>query len=387
MLVTDDCLFAMRKMKAETVDMAYLDPPFFTQKIQSLKNRDGHKYYFSDKWDSMDAYLSYLKSRIIEVRRVLKASGSIFLHCDHSASHHLRLLLDEIFGAENFRSEIIWIYRRWSNSRRGPMNSHQTIFFYSKSKNFTYNTIYTAYSPTTNIDQILQDRIRDSRGKAAYKTDSKGNAICTNEKKGVPLSDVWDIPFLNPKAKERVGYPTQKPILLLERIVEMSTNEKDVVLDPFCGSGTALVAASLLNRNYIGIDVSGEAAKLAQKRLDNPVKTESALMRLGKESYDLKDELEKQILNNFECNIVQRNKGIDAFLVRMYDDAPVPIRIQKKNESLSEAARLLHRAGATKGCKRMILIRTNNDNSAHIKMPAAIVVMDSYQIILNNWHS
>ena len=250
MLVNDDCLNAMKNMSDETIDMVYLDPPFFTQKKQTLKNREGQEYCFDDVWESIESYLSYIKIRLFEVKRILKKSGSVFFHCDSSASHHLRILLDEVFGAKNFISEIIWSYKRWSNSHKGLMNSHQTIFFYSKTKHFTYNTIYTKYSSTTNIDQILQDRVRNADGKASYKTDSNGDAICTNEKKGVPLSDVWDIPFLNPKANERVGYPTQKPILLLERIIQISTNENDVVLDPFCGSGTTIVAAALLKRKY-----------------------------------------------------------------------------------------------------------------------------------------
>lgn len=112
-------------------------------------------------------------------------------------------------------------------------------------------------------------------------------------KKGVPLSDVWDIPFLNPKAKERVGYPTQKAILLLEKIIEISTNENDLILDPFCRSGTTLVAASLLKRKYIGIDINPEAIILAKQRLKNPMKTESMLIKKGKDAYS-----SKQILKN-----------------------------------------------------------------------------------------
>ena len=128
------------------------------------------------------------------------------------------------------------------------MNAHQTIYFYSKSKDFKFNTIYKAYAPTTNIDQILQDRQRTKNGKSVYKKDKNGNVVLGKEKRGVPLSDVWEIPYLNPKAKERVGYPTQKPVLLLQQILEIATDEDDLVVDPFNGSGTTCVAAKSMNK-------------------------------------------------------------------------------------------------------------------------------------------
>ena len=140
-----------------------------------------------------------------EFRRVLKTTGSIFFHCDTNASHHIRCLLDEVFSEAMFRSEIIWHYRRWSNSQRNPMPSHQTIFFYTKTDAYQYHQLFGDYSPSTNVDQILQRRQRDEHGKAVYARDESGNIVHDGHKKGVPVSDVWDIPFLNPKAKERVG--------------------------------------------------------------------------------------------------------------------------------------------------------------------------------------
>jgi len=113
----------------------------------------------------------------------------------------------------------------------------------------------------------LQERVRNSKGKSEYKKDSKGNVVLSTVKKGVPLSDVWEIPFLNPKAKERCGYPTQKPVKLLQRVIELVTNENDIVLDPFCGSGTTCVAAKSLNRKFTGIDKSSEAVILLNKRI------------------------------------------------------------------------------------------------------------------------
>lgn len=380
----------MQGMAPETFDMIYLDPPFYTQKTQTLSDKEGNKYSFSDTWNTISDYKAFMSYRIKEALRLLKSTGSIFLHCDSSASHHLRLLLDDIFGQDNFRSEIVWTYKRWTNSKKGLTNNHQTIFFYSKSDAFKFNKVYTEYSVTTNLDQILQDRVRGGNGKAKYKTDDNGDIVFSSEKKGVPLSDVWNIPFLNPKAKERVGYPTQKPILLLERIIEISTDPGDIVLDPFCGSGTTLVAAKINNRKYVGIDSSDEAVKLSKQRLDNPYKSESQLLKLGKKAYDTKSEYEKAILSTLDCDIVQRNKGIDAFLKGKFSDGLVAIRIQKPEENLADCINLLAKAGEKKKCAYLILIQTVADTKSFVrstKKPDNMMVIHSYDLIISKYIS
>ena len=268
-----DCLEVARGLASELADLVYVDPPFFTQKTHVLVTRDRTaSFQFSDEWESRNEYIEFLRCRLVEFRRVLKGTGCLFFHCDTNASHHIRCLLDEVFGEAMFRSEIIWHYRRWSNAQRSPLPSHQTIFFYSKTEDYEYHQLFEGYSPSTNIDQILQRRRRDEHGKAVYARDEDGNVIQDGHKKGVPVGDVWAIPFLNPKARERVGYPTQKPILLLERVISLVTAPRGFVLDPFCGSGTTLVAAELLGRNSLGIDVAADAVKLASQRLAEPVK-------------------------------------------------------------------------------------------------------------------
>lgn len=161
MLYNDDCINILRKMDKCCIDMIYLDPPFFTQKKQKLSNSNGKRYEFSDSWESRHTYLEYMRIRLLEMKRVLKETGNLFLHCDTYASHYLKVLLDEIFHEKNFRSEIIWTYKRWSNSQKGLIPNHQTILFYSKSDKFNFNTLYCNYSATTNIDQILQERERE----------------------------------------------------------------------------------------------------------------------------------------------------------------------------------------------------------------------------------
>lgn len=381
MLINDDCLSAFSKIETASIDMIYLDPPFFTQKKQSLKNSQGKEYEFSDIWGSRNEYIFFMRERLLEIRRILKESGTVFLHCDSTASHYLRVLLDEIFGEDNFRSEIIWSYKRWSNSKKGLLAGHQTIFFYSKTSKYKFNTIYCNYSPTTNLDQILQERVRNEDGKASYKRDMSGNIVIGKEKRGVPLSDVWEIPFLNPKAKERTGYPTQKPIELLERIIKISTDEGDIVLDPFCGSGTTLVAAKLLGRKYLGIDINPSAIDLCKNRLDAPTKTKSTLLKIGSQAYLTKSEKELAVLQQFDCDIVQRNRGIDAILKKYYLGAPVAIKIQKSNETVTQAISLLAEAGIKKKCSFLVLILQDDANGIELyNVPANMIILNCYEL-------
>lgn len=385
-IVCGDAIEVMKSIDENCVDLIYLDPPFFTQDTQSLvSSKNKVAYSFDDKWEDMDSYLNYMEERLRECKRILKETGSIFLHCDRNASHYLKVLMDKIFGISNFQSEIIWAYKRWSNSKKGLLNNHQVILFYSKTKKFKFNKIYTGYSETTNVDQILQERVRDKNGKSVYKFDQNGNTVIGQSKKGVPLSDVWEIPFLNPKAKERVGYPTQKPIILLEQILRLVTDEEDLVVDPFLGSGTTAVAAKLLNRKYIGIDKSKEAIKLANDRLDSLVKTESHLLKKGKEAYRNLTESQTNILKCFHATPVQRNKGIDGFLREYINDRPVSIKIQKEEETLSEAANKLIKASRTKQCSFMILVRTHIDYLDFFDfdfIPDNMRVVDSYEVKL-----
>lgn len=358
-----DCLEKMKKIQKNSIDLIYLDPPFFTQTKHVLQNRERTKEFsFNDIWIDNDSYAIFLEERLLLMKELLKETGSIFVHCDKSGEHIVRAILDRVFGIKNFQSEIIWSYKRWSNSKKGLLPTHQNIYFYSKTKQFKFNMMYTDYSETTNIDQILQRRTRDKNNKSVYDLDENGETIQSDKKKGVPLSDVWDIPYLNPKAKERVGYPTQKPLLLLERIIELVTDKNDIVLDPFCGSGTTCVASKILDRNYIGIDESFEAVELSLKRLQNPIKTTSNVLKKGRDAYVNVDKDALALLQGIEYNAVQRNKGIDAILVETYQGAPVLVRVQKKHETIAESAKHLIKAMKIKKSKKSMLIQTQKND-------------------------
>jgi site-specific DNA-methyltransferase (adenine-specific) len=382
-LICGDCRTELPRFEAGSVRLAYLDPPFFTQRVHRLGSRDSaREFSFSDLWSGHEQYAAFLHGCLTEVWRVLGADGSVVVHCDRRSSHIARAVLDRVFGAEHFRSEIIWTYRRWSNGQRALLPAHQTLLLYGKSARYVFNRIYCEYSPATNVDQLLQRRVRDARGKAIYERDAAGAVVVAEAKRGVPLGDVWDIPYLNPKARERVGYPTQKPVSLLERIVSLVTDPGDLVLDPCCGSGTTLVAAHRLGRRALGIDSSAQAIAISRERLSVPVKTESRLMLEGREAYRQVDAAALLTLGELDLIPVHRNRGIDALLRRQYQGRPVALRVQRSHESVEQAAQLLSRAGASKNCQLMILIITTEaargaERSAEACWPERVVAVDS----------
>lgn len=384
-IINDDCLNTLKSMPDNYINLIYLDPPFYTQKKQKLTDRNNNEYHYDDIWASKEEYLDFIKERLIEMKRVLKQNGTIFLHCDRYASHNLRILLDEVFGHNNFQSEVIWTYKRWSNSKKGLLNSHQTIYFYSKTDEFTFNQLYQDYSATTNIDQIMQERERVN-GKTTYKKDSNGEIIKSKSKKGVPLSDVWDIPFLNPKAKERTGYPTQKPINLLERILQIASNKNDLILDPFCGSGTTLVTAKLMDRYYIGIDTSQDAVKISEKRLEQPIRSNSHLLKSGIKQYTNKSEKELLLLNLLKAKPVQRNKAVDGY-VNHDELGMLPVKIQKDDETIDSIINKMRKSSKTKDAVKKVIIRTKEEsNLFNVKNESQddFIFIDDFSLTLNN---
>jgi site-specific DNA-methyltransferase (adenine-specific) len=375
-----DCLPLLRGMDGGSVALAYLDPPFFTQKVHRLGPRDrSREFSFDDLWSSQRDYGRFLLERLHAVYRVLSERGSIFFHSDRRAVHLVRLLLDEVFGAEHFRAEIIWHYRRWSHAGRGLLPAHQTILYYTKSEEYVFNGLWTEYSPATNVEQTLQRRVRDGSNKSVYERDADGNVIPNGAKRGVPLGDVWDIPFLNPKAKERTGYPTQKPLMLLERIIGLASNEGDCVLDPFCGSGTTLVAAQALGRRAVGIDVSEDAARLTQQRLGAPARGGSRLVQVGRDAYRRADDAALAMLQGLDYTPVQRNSGMDALLRIEFEDRPVPVRVQRPGETLLDAAWKLARASAGKGAKVMFVVAIAQGGAPECadELPPGVIAVDA----------
>ena len=345
----------------ESVDLVYLDPPFNSQRAYnvSLKDKNGQESdaqieAFKDFWtwdeeaarahddlmsvapaeimqlmntlkgvvgerSAMRAYLTMMTARLLELRRVLKSTGSLYLHCDPTASHYLKIVLDTIFGVENFRNEIIWqrTLAKALTSRNLP-NNHDILLCYQKTTDAIWNSdaMFQPYD-MANLDEKTKSKYthRDADGRvyqldnlinpnpdrpnltyeflgvkkvwlwtkermqAAYEAGlvvqpSPGSVPrykrYLDEQRGKPLGDIWtDIPPLNSQAQERLGYPTQKPLALLERIIQASSNEGDIVLDPFCGCGTAVIAAEKMGRKWLGIDITHLSIALMKYRLQD----------------------------------------------------------------------------------------------------------------------
>jgi adenine specific DNA methylase Mod len=229
------------------------------------------------------AYLVYMTIRLIEMHRILKSTGSIYLHCDPAASHYLKIIMDSIFGHENFRNEIAWCYKSWPQSKRHFGKKHDIILFYSKTECYYFN--WQAVARPLSETTIKKYRLFDADGRK-YRLEGKGitgspirSAKDVNqkweetnpewvirnyfdEKIGVALEDWWQIDIINQSSKERAGYPTQKPLALLEIIVKASSKENDIVFDPFCGCGTIIEAAIKNRRQWIGCDIAIHSIKL-----------------------------------------------------------------------------------------------------------------------------
>ena len=311
-LILGDNLAVLQSIPDKSVDLIYLDPPFFSNRTyEVIWGDDGEKRSFEDRFaGGIDHYISWLKIRVRQMHRILKDTGSIFLHCDWHANAEIKVdILNKIFGRNNFRNEIVWSYKRYTAKSNKFQSLHDTIFWYSKTNNYKFNETREEYG--------------DKSGKmdSHYKQDEDGNWYRMQKRKGEEpykiylsdgkrVGDVWDLPIINASAKERIGYPTQKPEALLQRIIECATNEDDVVLDPFVGGGTTVAVADRLNRKFIGIDQSVMAIKVTDLRLK---KRQNLLFSQPYEvilpTFDFK-KLQNQDGKEFEIWIVNKYGGI-----------------------------------------------------------------------------
>ncbi|CCI06041.1 DNA methyltransferase [Microcystis aeruginosa] len=385
-----DNLEVLRKyIKDESIDLCYIDPPFnskrnYNQIYNNLGKEDqAQAQAFVDTWTwdnhanealeeiqsnyqgkftsqtidlidgltkvlgkgSLLAYLVSMTLRIVEIHRVLKSTGSFYLHCDPTASHYLKIVLDTIFCSQKgiFRNEIIWHYKRWPAKQSNYQRMHDVILFYSKScQNNTFNILYEELSEGTlkrwkgkknNVEFI--DNVRQTT-KATYE-DSKGR----------PIDDVWNISVINSQARERLGYPTQKPEALLERIIKASSNKGDVILDAYCGCGTTIAVAERLERNWIGIDITYQSISLMLKRLE--------------------DSFGKNVLDKIELNGIPKDIESAKALATKPDD-----RTRKEFEKWAVLTYSNNRAvindkkGADKGVDAIAYFQGDKDNREKI---------------------
>jgi site-specific DNA-methyltransferase (adenine-specific) len=316
----DENLRRLSQFPSESIDLIYLDPPFFTNRTyEVIWGDEAEVRSFEDRWEGgIQVYIDWMRERMIELQRILKPTGSLYLHCDPTASHYLKVMTDEVFGSrDRFVNEIIWKRSSaHSDTKQGAKHYGRlsdTILFYAKSPKRAWNQLYTPYEQEY-VDRDYR-RIEAGTGRR-YRIDniqgpggaSKGNPhyeflgvsrywrysrermeqlyeegriIQTrpgavpqykrylDEMPGVPLQNLWmDVPVINNRSREKLGYPTQKPEALLERIIATSSNPGDIILDPFCGCGTTIAVAERLQRNWLGIDISPTAVGLMKRRME-----------------------------------------------------------------------------------------------------------------------
>jgi len=382
-LILGDCLEVLKTIESETIDLIYIDPPFFSNRTYEVIWGDkGEVRSFEDRFSGgIEHYIAWLKDRIQEMHRILKPTGSIFVHCDYHANAYIRVyILDKIFGIDNFRNEIIWQRHNAHNDAKKKLAVlKDTIWYYSKSDNFVYRPIYTQLSENYKANFY---KYRDEKGiyrlgdlskpdNKGYRYEYKGYSFPSNgwrcpietmqkldeagllffpkkktgrialkryldNSKGSLLGDYWgdqdlqqmtdeefemtfnreefgdlweDIQNMQGASKEKIGYPTQKPEKLLERIIQMASNENDTVLDCFVGGGTTIAVADRLNRNWIGIDQSVQAIKVTEFRLNKQQSLFSKPFTVQLHKYDY-DTLRYKDAFEFETWIVGQFGGI-----------------------------------------------------------------------------
>lgn len=393
-----------RDIKDETVDLCYIDPPFnskrnYNQIYNNIGGEDrAQAQAFMDTWEwdkqanegfseilandkgrfsvqtvdllkglqpvlkrgSLLAYLVSMTLRITEIHRVLKPTGSFYLHCDPTASHYLKLILDTIFVSNggDFRNEIIWHYLKWSIEQRQFVRNHDIVFFYSKSDdpNRIFNTLFVERSPAT--------KKRFGNAKIVSSHDSRGQrqpSQTEGESVGVAMDDVWDISRV-PPIKQL--YPTEKPPALLERIIKASTNEGDLVLDAYCGCGTTIVVAEELKRKWVGIDITYQSISLILRRLETqygkdilsniilngiPKDMESAHALALKKDDRVRKEFEKWAVLTYSNNraIINDKKGGDQgidgtafFLTDRDENAKIVFQVKSGNVGRGDVSKL-----------------------------------------------
>jgi DNA modification methylase len=323
-----DNLDQLAKLPDASVDLIYIDPPFNSDRnYEVFWGETKEKRAFEDRHESTKAYIEFMRPRCVELARVLKRTGSFYYHCDWHASHYVKVMLDQIFGESSFQNEVIW---KRKQGRAGPIIrfgvANDSIFFYTKSQEYTFNPIYVpndpayiaakftyteadgrryrtdnltspnprpnltyeykGFQPPVNGWAISRELMEkwDAEGRLHFPKKPGGRIArkrYLDELKGEELQNIWDdIPPLNSQAAERLGYPTQKPLALLERIITASSKAGDIVLDAFCGCGTALVAAEQTDRKWVGIDVSPTACRVMADRLRDVCQ-----LREGKDFY------------------------------------------------------------------------------------------------------
>jgi DNA modification methylase len=348
-LYCDDNLHRLSQFPAECIDLIYLDPPFFSNRTyEVIWGDEAEVRSFEDRWEGgINVYVNWMRERVMEMHRILKPTGSIYLHCDFHASHYLKVMMDDVFGVNNFQNEVVWAYKSGGATRKRWARKHDVLLFYAK------NERKMKFNPEQEKSYNRDFKPYRFEGVKEYK-DEVGWYTLVN------MKDVWNIDMVGRTAKERLGYPTQKPEALLERIVKASSNQGDVVLDPFCGCGTTVAVAERLGRQWIGIDISPTAVGLMKARLQKMggTATASRIKIVGmpvtaNELEDLKPfEFQNWVIQQMHGTHSPRKSGdmgIDGY--SYLEHLPIQVKQSKKvgRNTVDNFETAIERAGRTAG--------------------------------------
>ena len=408
-LYKGDNLRRLSQFPDDCIDLIYLDPPFFSNRnYEVIWGDEAEIRSFVDRWKGgIKHYTDWMRDRMAEIHRILKPTGSLYLHCDPTASHYLKVMLDQVFERSNggFRSEIVWkrssAHSDTKQGRRIHGHIHDVILFYTKSEEWTWNPIYTPYDKEyidafykhVESDTGRRYRLSDltgpggaSKGNPEYEVmgvtrhwryskermqeliaegrviQRKPGAVPAykrylDEMSGVPLQDVWtDLGPLPARGEERLGYPTQKPEPLLERIIESSSDPGQIVLDPFCGCGTTIAVAQRLKREWIGIDISQQAVGIMKLRVDK-LGANAKVVGLARSVADLKKlghyEFQNWVIDRVDGQRSakkSRDMGIDGW--SFFERLPIQVKQSRKRvgrEQVDKFETAIERSGKHMG--------------------------------------
>lgn len=316
-LYCGDCLHILDMIHDNSVDLIYIDPPFYSQRsYEMIWGEEAERFAFADRWEGgINHYANHLVERVRKMYAKLKDGGSFYLHLDWHICHYMKVELDKIFGYNCFQNEIIWSYRRWPSPSNHYQRMHDTILFYSKGSSgpSIFNVEFEPNSPS------YEKRFKGKTQMLDPETRTRKITLEANSR-GLPRRDVWEISIIAGFSNERLGYPTQKPLALLERIIKTSTNRGDLVMDAYCGCGTTMAAAQKLGRRWIGIDISQSAIRVVEQRLRKMGATNFESHGLVKSLKELR-ELDPFEFQNWAINAVYgqhspkrvSDMGIDGF--------------------------------------------------------------------------
>ena len=334
-----DNLEIMAKFQEGSVDFIYADPPFFSNKQYEVIWKDKAEVRsFEDRWEGgIEHYITWMEPRLRECYKILKNTGSMYLHCDYHADAHLRILMDKIFGSDRFLAEIIWNKGfRGTEQKDNYQHAHDTILVYTKSKKYVWNDQFQEYADTgmkryNKIDEAGKKyaliKRRHTDGTVYY-----GKTYPKPE--GKRINDVIDLPTMAATSSERLGYPTQKPVALIEKFIAASSKKGDIIFDPFCGCGTVLVAAQKLERRWIGVDISPTACKLMYKRLKREFNINAQLIRGEVDLNYVKKlapfEFQNWVVVDKFYGTVSKTKsgdfGVDGFTAQIHGGFPIQVK-------------------------------------------------------------